>query len=93
MGNIFSDLRLRGLGGDSINAMMLEERVSTLKCMLMTRMLIKTYHDALQSDKDANSERMLNPGQVQVILCILNHNNRTTEKILKILRYYSKMAL
>jgi hypothetical protein len=83
MGNVFSDLRLRGLSGDSINAMTLEERVSTLKRMLMTRMLLKTYRDALRIDEDASAERMLDPGQV--IPCILHHNNRTTEKILQLL--------
>ena len=88
IGNVFSDLRLRGLSGDSINAMMLEERVSTLKHMIMTRMLIKTYRDALRIDEDTCAERMLDPGQV--IPCILHHNNRTNEKILKILL---KMAL
>jgi hypothetical protein len=73
IGNVFSDLRLRGLSGDSINAMSLEERVSILKHMLMTRMLIKTYRDELRIDEDACAERMLDPGQV--IPCTLHHNN------------------
>jgi hypothetical protein len=63
--------------------MMLQERVSTLKHMLMTRMLIKTYCDDLRIDEDASAERMLDPSQV--IPFILHHNNRTTEKILKLL--------
>ncbi|KAL7518506.1 hypothetical protein ACHAWX_004987 [Stephanocyclus meneghinianus] len=83
MGNIFSDLRLSGLSGDSINEMTLEERVSTLKHMLMTRMLLQTYRDALRIDKDTSAEIMLDPGQV--IPCILHHNNRTTKKISKLL--------
>lgn len=78
VGNVFYDLRLRGLSGTVINQMSLEERVEILRQKLELRETIQTYRGAISILEDSSLERMLDPGQF--VPCILHHNNHTLEK-------------